>query len=575
MAVAQLLTLSCAIICAFSAPIERTIKGTPVGSPHWKNVGPSPDESGLKLFIGLADRNIDVLEKYALQISDPHNLEQFGKQLTLSQLNERMQISQEEVDSLVAYLMKSGLPSENIFVGQGRSFIKIQGEAAVLSEILQCKFYRFQHVDSDESEEVHRCITEYSVPKVFDDLIAFVEPVHGFSRTTPKLVRQKKQDFLWGIERELELRQEDDEEDDGMNTEVSNVFERYNITITSDMSGANNSQAVWELEDSFSPSDLQSFFSTFLPKLAGQKIVGYPGPVPNQPSQADTEAQLDVEYIMGVGQKAPTYFYNYNGSDILASFLEWANDLSNDPRPPYVHSISYGEYGGNYPVPFVHKISNEWMKLGTRGVTLVYASGDDGVGCDSSSCSQFEFPYPSSPWITLLGSTNLLQSSNGDYYETGASFSSGGFSNDYGMPDWQKKVVEAYLAMPNQVPTTYFNASGRALPDVATVGVNVQIYLDGAVESVDGTSCSAPIFSGMISLMNAQRLNAGKNSLGWINQILYKIYDDVPEAFYDVVGGNNADGCCPGFNATVGWDAVTGLGTPNFALINKYVQALP
>lgn len=140
------------------------------------------------------------------------------------------------------------------------------------------------------------------------------------------------------------------------------------------------------------------------------------------------------------------------------------------------------------------RISNEWMKLGTRGVTVLFASGDDGVGCNDD-CDGFEFPYPSSPWITLVGSTqldavsrtnilsgyNFRQVGSNDYTETGSYFSSGGFSNDFGTPTWQKAAVDYYLQnCPNLPPSSYYNASGRALPDISAAGENVQIIVSGS-----------------------------------------------------------------------------------------------
>jgi subtilase family serine protease len=90
---------------------------------------------------------------------------------------------------------------------------------------------------------------------------------------------------------------------------------------------------------------------------------------------------------------------------------------------------------------------------------------------------------------------------------------------------------------------------------------------------VDGTSCSAPIVAGMITLFNSVRLKAGKSPMGFINPFLYSAYNSNPNTFFDVTQGNNADGintsyyfylnefrteCCPGFNAYKGWDPVTG-----------------
>ena len=63
------------------------------------------------------------------------------------------------------------------------------------------------------------------------------------------------------------------------------------------------------------------------------------------------------------------------------------------------------------------RVSNEWMKLGARGLTVLVASGDDGVGCNDW-CTSFEFPYPSSPWITLVGATQVHQNSGKQHTHT-------------------------------------------------------------------------------------------------------------------------------------------------------------
>jgi hypothetical protein len=102
--------------------------------------------------------------------------------------------------------------------------------------------------------------------------------------------------------------------------------------------------------------------------LQGQKILKHLGTEKNDPTNpGEGEAILDVEYIMSIGSFAPTYYYAYDDSDdVIKLFLEYAMDLANDPKPPLIHSISYGEYGGNYPIEHVLRVSNEWMKLGSK-----------------------------------------------------------------------------------------------------------------------------------------------------------------------------------------------------------------
>jgi len=158
--------------------------------------------------------------------------------------------------------------------------------------------------------------------------------------------------------------------------------------------------------------------------------------------------------------------------------------------------------------------------------------------------------------------------------------SGGGFSNVATTPSWQASAVSAYLKSGAKNPGTgNFNAKGRGYPDVSVVGHNYAIWISGP-EQVDGTSCSSPVFAGLVSVLNAQRIKAGKPVLGFLNPAIYQWA--AQGAFNDVVTGNNdctedTSPCpaCTGYTAAKGWDAATGWGTPKFDVLQKLVAALP
>merc|ERR1712107_137043 len=110
-----------------------------------------------------------------------------------------------------------------------------------------------------------------------------------------------------------------------------------------------------------------------------------------------------------------------------------------------------------------------------------------------------------------------------------------------------------------------YPAGGRATPDVSALGQGYQVYVDGDVETIGGTSASTPVFAGMISLLNEARIKAGKPAMGYLNKFIYQNSD----AFTDVTVGTNK--ICRfgpikyGFPCAKGWDPVTGLGTPIFS----------
>jgi tripeptidyl-peptidase-1 len=115
-------------------------------------------------------------------------------------------------------------------------------------------------------------------------------------------------------------------------------------------------------------------------------------------------------------------------------------------------------------------------------------------------------------------------------------WSGGGFSNYWPTPSYQESTIKDYFKkhLPpynnTSYGTPYYNSSGRGYPDVSAVGLNVLLYVSGQPNFVGGTSASAPIFASIITLINEQRLAAGKSTVGFVNPTLYKN----PTAFTDV-----------------------------------------
>jgi len=203
-----------------------------------------------------------------------------------------------------------------------------------------------------------------------------------------------------------------------------------------------------------------------------------------------------------------------------------------------------------------------------------WTGGDSGVGGSSSGCKKFKPDWPaSSAFLTAVGGTamdGILQ--NGD--EVTASLSGGGFSNYFPRPAYQNAAVSNYLkTMAGKLPDqSKWNNTGRAYPDVAAQAFNFIIVQDLVpLPGVAGTSCAAPTFSGVISLLNDLRLQNGKAPLGFLNPLLYQIVNDHPTVFTDIVKGSNPGCGTVGFQASKGWDPATGLGSPVYSEFAKYI----
>ena len=155
-----------------------------------------------------------------------------------------------------------------------------------------------------------------------------------------------------------------------------------------------------------------------------------------------------------------------------------------------------------------------------------------------------------------------------------AFYSGGGFSNYFPLPSYQASAVGNFMDKyaPNYGPNVYNNTGkARGFPDVAAIGLNVATVFNGTTYGVGGTSASSPIFAGIVTLLNEARIAAGKGPIGFLNPTMYAN----PDAFNDITIGNNPGCGTAGFNATPGWDPVTGLGTPNFGKLKQIFLALP
>ena len=166
------------------------------------------------------------------------------------------------------------------------------------------------------------------------------------------------------------------------------------------------------------------------------------------------------------------------------------------------------------------------------------------------------------------------------FYET--QWTSGsGFDRWTTSPSWQSSFVKQYLSRDIPFPSgkgTRWNPMGRAYPDVSALGHNCAVRIYGGWMMEDGTSCSAPLFAGIIMILNNHQLEREKPLIGYANPLLYAMYSTMPQTFFDVTVGNSTCTeamCCGtnfGFAATDGWDVVSGLGTPRVKEMFKYLD---
>lgn len=462
--------------------------------------------------------------------------------------------SEEDILSVLRWLDIHGVVDYEVALT--RDLIRVKTDAVTAEKLLNVDFQRFQHVSG---RRIVRAVGErYSVPANIAQHIELIGGVHGFSKGASI----------------MPIRSNKNKAASPMSGGVTPAVVRKTFNVPSNLVGksSSNLQAIGSfLQQYISPDDLALFQKkNNLPSQRVAKIVG-----PNDASNPGMEAQLDIEYITALGSMVPTWVVSFGDlHENQEPFLEWATFLSSQPdgQLPLVNSVSYGDDENTIDLDWARRVDAEFQKLAVRGVSILFASGDSGVGCNKAGTRHVPTWPAQSPYVTAVGGVAKGFSS----YLVGDSISSGGFSNYYSRPDWQASAVANYLSKNTSLlpPASFYNATSRAAPDVAAFSEDVIIVINSSDVPIGGTSCACPMFAGMVSLLNDALLQAGKKPLGFLNPLFYKLAVSNPNVFTDVVHGSNPQGRCEGFRALPGWDPVTGNGVLNFQNMLSVVMSM-
>jgi tripeptidyl-peptidase-1 len=520
----------------------------------WEQVGRGEADEKMELTFMVKQRNVPELEKELLEVSDPRS-PRYGQHLSNEQVHSLVAPARESVEAVRNFLEAHGV--HGVSATPNSDMITAEVTLEVAERLLNAEYYRFEHAES--GHVAHRTLS-YGLPS---DVVAHVD----FVAPTVRLP-------AWN-------HPEVDTNADASNLNTPAVLRKlYSVNDEMGKHPKNRQAVTGFLEQFYSASDLQEFYTLYFKEGKGQTMATK-GDAPTG-TLAGTEAMLDAEYITSLGGNIPSEFWGFSGrapdNPQNEPFLKWLQAVSNstDEEVPLVFSTSYGEDEESITMEFATRINTEFMKAGARGVSLLFASGDSGAAGINHLCKNGQFvpmwPAPS-PYVTAVGGT---QGGGLAPPETAASISSGGFSNRWPRPAWQEEAVATYLKNSKVPATKFFNTSGRGFPDISAQAMSFMVVMNKIpLPGVSGTSCASPTAAGIFGLLNDARLQAGQPPMGFLNPFIYQN----AAAFNDCNNGSNL-GCIAsgmkGFPAVDGWDAVTGLGTPNFqalkaAALNKQV----
>jgi tripeptidyl-peptidase-1 len=545
-----------------------------VNHPDWDRQSRAAGEAPIELTFALKQQNLEKLEEIFLAVSDPASA-QYGQHLTHDEVSELVAPRDSDVQAVMGWLRGQGVQDSAIRASKNSDFIHVVTNVEKAEQLLNGRYHEYKHFGGASS--ALRMESDPVLPDHVSSILDFVSPtVQQLPRNLP-LRNQRKPASLQG----------------GAFTNTPNELRTlYNVGDV-EASAPGNKQAVTGfLEQHRTNTDLQEFFRLYYPVASGRKISKDVGDGASEKHVGgQVEAELDTQYIMAMGGNVETEFWTFTGrapdNPENEPFLKFMTTLSDTPdaEVPLVVSVSYGEDEPSTTLDYANRLNVEFQKAGARGISLLFSSGDNGVagingtlfdedaGCGTDcpagqGCFVPQWPA-GSPYVTAVGGTKQWPG----FPEIGEQISSGGFSTRWERPAWQKDAVEKFLQNTEGMPDpSKYRSTGRGFPDIAAQSKNFMVVLDMLPNPVDGTSCSAPTVAGIISLLNDLRLQKGQSPLGFLPPL---IYGEWASQINDITGGSNPGCDTNGFPAIAGWDAVTGMGTPNYQQMASVVQGLP
>lgn len=323
--------------------------------------------------------------------------------------------------------------------------------------------------------------------------------------------------------------------------------------------GAGQCVGLIELGGGYSESDLTAYFSQLgvaKPNVISVGVDGAKNAPTGDANGPDGEVTLDIEVVGAIAPGATIAVYFTPNTD--SGFVDAVNQAIHDTaNKPSVVSISWGGPEASWTTQSQNAFNEVLQSAAVMGVTVCVASGDSGSSDGGSNGGDnVDFPA-SSPYVLACGGTHLTASATAiksevvwnDGSQGGAG--GGGVSVAFALPSWQEGLT---------VTRTQGGKSAlakRGVPDVsgdASPETGYEVLIGGQTTVVGGTSAVAPLWAALIARINA----SAAQPVGFANPQLYK----AGSVGNDITSGNNGS-----YEASAGWDACTGLGSPNGAIV--------
>ncbi|KAH9041309.1 subtilisin-like protein [Lactarius pseudohatsudake] len=529
---------------------------------EWESIGQPPVGTTIDLHVALKPHREHALTETIHEVSNPKH-QKYGSYLSKDQVAKLVAPHPYTLKLVETWLGHHGVFPSNVSTSHGGNWLTVTGvPVSTANELLGASYQLYRWTGTNKT--ILRTVG-YALPAALHAHVQTVAPTTYFgSPLTPReRPRGHRSRAVAALSTRYDL--------------VTPAFLRslYNSVTYQPAATEQNMIGVAGFQGQYvGDEDLQTFMRNFRSDAHDATFlvidINDSGYDPNKPG---SEANLDMQYTQGIAWPTPHVFYSTGGltEDFIPDsfhpvnnnepYLGWLETMIRLEDVPQTISTSYGGNEQTFPPDYAKSVCDLFGQLGARGVSILFASGDSGVGggdCkknDGSGVVQFQPVFPATcPWVTSVGGTM-------GHPEVSAPFSSGGFSNVFKRPDYQTDAVLGFFQQLGNQHSGQYNASSRGSPDVAAQAVRFAIVLNDGLAQTSGTSCSAPVVAGIISLLNDYQLSKNRPVLGFLNPWLY---GTASQAFNDITSGSNPGCGTDGFSAVHGWDPVTGLGTPDF-----------
>ncbi|KAH9062429.1 subtilisin-like protein [Lactarius vividus] len=532
---------------------------------NWETLGNPLDSTTIDLYVALKAHRENALVDTLHKVSDPnHPRHVFSATPSLMSVAELVSPPPGTLELVNSWLEYHGVSSSSVSMTHGGTTLTLSGVSIIQANaLLGASYQLYRHVETNET--VVRTVS-YGLPAALHRLVQTVAPTTCFSTPHTRWQSPGKRSGAATARLKKRVSGEPVTLLSSRAFDATPSFLRY-LYNTAEYTPAapdrNSFGIVGILNEYPSPEDLATYMFEY--RFEGHNAAftvvqvnggGY------DPTNPAPEANLDTQCAVGMTYPTPVIFYSTGRGPAGTTdwFVSWLGYILTESNIPPTISISYIMDERNIPESYATYVCSQFSMLGALGVSVLIATGDDGVGkgdcVTNDGTIRFYSYFPATcPYVTAVGGTTSHNP------EIAASISGGGFSNIFKRPDYQDQAVTEFLQhLGNQYQGKY-NATSRGIPDISAQSLRFPVYIKGLEYLGRGTSVSTPLMASIVSLLNDYLISQGKVPLGFLNPWLY---GTGMSGFTDITSGSNPGCNTDGFSAIEGWDPVTGVGTPDF-----------